>query len=131
MKARAIDVRHSVGRVLLSTIFHASGKKLLPKGHRIEADDVPMLQAEALHDVWVAELEEGDVSEDEAVMQVASQIGNGSLEIRPAAGGRANLFATEPCCVLVGAKPLGNTSATRGNAALLFTRSSTSPDGRR
>jgi len=34
-------------------------------------------------------------------MQVAIEIGCGALEIRPAAGGRANLFTTEPCCVLV------------------------------
>jgi len=34
-------------------------------------------------------------------MQVASEIGCGALEIRLAAGGRANLFTTEPCCVLV------------------------------
>ena len=34
-------------------------------------------------------------------MQVASEIGCGSLEIRLAAGGRANLFTTEPCCLLV------------------------------
>jgi hypothetical protein len=45
MKARAIDVRRSVGRVLLSTIFHSSGKKLLAKGHRIEGEDVQLLQA--------------------------------------------------------------------------------------
>jgi len=41
------------------------------------------------------------VGEDEAVMEVATEIGCGSLEIRLAAGGRANLFTTEPCCVLV------------------------------
>jgi hypothetical protein len=34
-------------------------------------------------------------------MQVASEIGRGALEIRLAAGGRTNLFTTEPCCVLV------------------------------
>src|SRR5271169_283454 len=34
-------------------------------------------------------------------MAVASEMGCGSLEIRLAAGGRANLFATEDCCVLV------------------------------
>jgi molybdenum cofactor cytidylyltransferase len=34
-------------------------------------------------------------------MQVASEIGCGALEIRLAAGGRANLFTTEACCVLV------------------------------
>jgi molybdenum cofactor cytidylyltransferase len=114
MKARTIDVRHSVGRVLFSTIFHSSGKKLLAKGHRIEREDVLMLQAAAMNEVWVAEIEEGDISEDQAVLQVASQIGNGSLEIRPAAGGRANLFATEPCCVLVDSDLLKQTNSTEG-----------------
>jgi len=32
---------------------------------------------------------------------VGSLIGCGSVEVRPAAGGRANLVATEDCCVLV------------------------------
>jgi molybdenum cofactor cytidylyltransferase len=113
MKARVIDVRQSVGRVLLSTISNR-GKKLLAKGHRIEGDDVLMLQAQALHEVWVAELEEGDVSEDEAVMRVANEIGNGALYVRPAAGGRANLFATEPCCVLVDSELLKKSNSTDG-----------------
>ncbi|MGB6947018.1 MAG: hypothetical protein WBE37_31765 [Bryobacteraceae bacterium] len=60
-----------------------------------------MLQTEGMNEVWVTELEEGEVGEDDAVMQVASEIGCGALEIRLAAGGRANLFTTEPSCVLV------------------------------
>ena len=118
MKARAIDVRYSVGRVLLSSIFNG-GKKLLSKGHRIEGDDVRMLESEAMSDVWVAELEEGDIGEDDAVIQVASQIGNGSIEIRSAVGGRANLFATEPCCVLVDSELLKQTNST--NALVIAT----------
>ena len=51
--------------------------------------------------VWVTELEEGEIGEDEAVCQAATEMGCGCLEIRLAAGGRANLFATEDCCVLV------------------------------
>lgn len=50
--------------------------------------------------VWVTELEDGEVSEDNAVTMVAP-LGCGSLEIRLAAGGRANLFATQDCCVLI------------------------------
>ena len=119
MRARAIDVRHSVGRVLLSTIFHSSGKKLLAKGHRIEGEDVQLLQAEAMNEVWVAELEEDDVSEDEAALRVASKIGSGSLEIRPAAGGRVNLFATETCCVLVDGELLKEANST--NALVIAT----------
>ena len=84
----------------MSTVYNGA-KKLLAKGHRIEGEDVVMLESEATNEVWVAELEEGDVSEDDAVMRVAAKIGIGSVEVRPAAGGRANLFSTEPSCVLV------------------------------
>src|SRR5262249_23874510 len=38
---------------------------------------------------------------DEAVLQVSRELGCGGLEIRLAAGGRANLVAIEDCCVLV------------------------------
>jgi molybdenum cofactor cytidylyltransferase len=51
--------------------------------------------------IWVTELEDGEISEDEAVCQVAREMGCGSFEIRLAAGGRANLLATENCCLLV------------------------------
>ncbi|MGP0070878.1 MAG: molybdopterin-binding protein [Bryobacteraceae bacterium] len=101
MKAQTIDVMESTGRVLCCTIFRAGGKKLLAKGHVISEEDARMLKTEGMNQVWVTELEEGEVGEDDAVMQVASEIGCGSLEIRLAAGGRANLFSTEACCLLV------------------------------
>jgi len=101
MKALTIEVKNSTGRILCCTIFRAGGKKLLAKGHVISEEDARMLETEGMNEVWVTELEEGEVGEDEAVMQVAKEIGCGSPEIRLAAGGRANLFATEPCCVLV------------------------------
>ena len=101
MKAQTIDVKQSTGRILCCTIFRAGGKKLLSKGHVISEEDARMLETEGMNEVWVTELEEGEIGEDDAVMQVASEIGCGSLEIRLAAGGRANLFATEACCVLV------------------------------
>jgi molybdenum cofactor cytidylyltransferase len=47
------------------------------------------------------ELEEGEVGEDDVALQVAREFGCGALEIRRATGGRANLFTTEPSCVLV------------------------------
>ena len=101
MKALTIDVKSSTGRILCCTIFRAGGKKLLAKGHVISDEDAKMLETEGMNEVWVTELEEGEIGEDEAVMLVGSEIGCGALEIRLAAGGRANLFATEPSCVLV------------------------------
>lgn len=64
-------------------------------------EDVRLLETEGMGQVWVTELEEGEVGEDQAVMAVATEMGCGALEIRLAAGGRANLIATEDCCVLV------------------------------
>lgn len=101
MRAQTVDVKEATGRVLCCTVFREGGKKLLAKGHVISEEDARMLETEGMSEVWVTELEEGEVGEDDAVMQVASEIGCGSLEIRLAAGGRANLFTTEPCCVLV------------------------------
>ena len=87
MKAQTIDVKQSTGRILCCTIFRAGGKKLLAKGHVISEEDARMLETEGMNEVWVTELEEGEIGEDDAVMQVASEIGCGSLEIRLAAGG--------------------------------------------
>jgi molybdenum cofactor cytidylyltransferase len=101
MRAQTIDIRESTGRVLCSTIFRSGGKKLLAKGHVLSEEDVRLLETEGLGQVWVTELEEGEVGEDAAVSQAATEMGCGCLDIRLAAGGRANLFATEDCCVLV------------------------------
>lgn len=67
----------------------------------ISEEDIRLLETQGMRSVWVTELEEGEVAEDEAVMIVAGEVGCGSLEIRLAPGGRANLVATEDCCLLV------------------------------
>jgi len=101
MKAQTVDVKSSTGRVLCCTVFRPGGKKLLAKGHVISEEDIRVLESEGMESIWVTELEEGEIGEDEAVCAVASEMGCGSFEIRLAAGGRANLLATENCCVLV------------------------------
>lgn len=101
MKARVLAVHESIGRILSTPIFRLSGKKLLAKGHILSEDDALLLQSEGLDQVWVAELEEGEVSEEEAVLSASASMASGSLEIRLASGGRANLVATENCCVIV------------------------------
>lgn len=101
MKAQTVDVRESMGRILCCTIFRQGGKKLLAKGHVLSEEDIRLLANEGMEQVWVTQLEEGEVSEDDAVMQVAREMACGCVEIRLAAGGRANLIATEDCCVLI------------------------------
>ncbi len=101
MKMQAVDVKDSAGRLLFHPVFRPSGKKLLAKGHLLSEDDVRLLGAEGLQRIWVAELEQGEVAEDYAASVIASEAACGSLEIKLAAGGRANLMATENCCLLV------------------------------
>jgi len=101
MRAQTVDVKVSTGRILCCTVFRAGGKKLLAKGHLISEDDIRILESEGMDKVWVTELEDGEVSEDEAVSTVAGAMGCGCYEIRLAAGGRANLHAAESCCILV------------------------------
>lgn len=101
MRAQTVDVKSSTGRILCSPIFRPGGKKLLAKGHLISPEDIRVLELEGMEKIWVTELEEGEIGEDDAVCAVAGDMGCGSYEIRLAAGGRANLLATENCCVLV------------------------------
>jgi molybdenum cofactor cytidylyltransferase len=101
VRAQTIEVKESTGRILCCTIFRPGGRKLLAKGHVLSEEDVRLLEAEGLGQVWVTELEEGEVGEDDAVCQAAAEMGCGCLETRLAAGGRANLFVTEDSCVLV------------------------------
>lgn len=64
--------------------------------------------------IWVAELDEDEVPEDEAVCGIAAEMACGSYEIQLAPGGRANLIATENCCVLVDEELLRQVNCTSG-----------------
>ena len=101
MRAQTIDILESSGRILCCTIFKPCGKKLLSKGHILNEEDVRLLKTEGMSEVWVTQLEEGEVSEDDAVLTVGREVGCGCIEMRPAPGGRVNIFATEDCCVLI------------------------------
>ncbi len=101
MRALTLDIQKSAGRILCCTIFRPGGRKLLAKGHILSDEDVRLLQTEGMRQVWVTELEDGEIGEDDAVMAVAEGMCCGSVEIKLAAGGRANLLATENCCALV------------------------------
>src|SRR5260370_13490373 len=103
MRALTIDVKQATGRILCCTIFRAGGKKLLAKGHLISEEDARMLQTEGMHEVWVTELEEGEIGEDEAVMEVATEIGCGSFEIRLASRRRTKPINKAPSFNIVDA----------------------------
>ncbi|HVW84803.1 MAG TPA: hypothetical protein VHB50_08975 [Bryobacteraceae bacterium] len=114
MKAQTIDIQQSTGRILSSPIFRPGGKKLLAKGHILREEDIRILQSEGMDRIWVAELEENEIPEDEAVCGIAAEMACGCYEIQIAPGGRANLLATENCCVLVDDDLLRKMNCTSG-----------------
>jgi molybdenum cofactor cytidylyltransferase len=131
MRAQTIDIKESTGRILCCTIFRPGGKKLLAKGHLLNDEDVRLLATEGLQEVWVTQLEEGELSEDDAVSIVAAEMGCGCLEIRLAAGGRANVVATEDCCVLVDDELLKQINCTASVAIATATNFSYAKAGQR
>ena len=101
MKAESVQIEQSTGRTLYSSISGLAGKRRLATGHILGPQDVLHLQSLGVKQIWVAQLENGEVSEDEAVCAVAGETVCGPCEILLARGGRVNLVATENCCVLV------------------------------
>lgn len=120
MRTQVVEVNQAIGKLLGDPVFYPSGKKLLAKGHQICEDDIRLLSSEGHVRVSVKILEEGEVPEEVAARQIAQMAACGSLELRLAAGGRANLYATEPCCTLVNEDALRelNRSATVTAATL-------------
>ena len=45
----------------------------MAKGHMLRAEDVRVLQLEGMHEIWVAELDENEIHEDEAVCGIAAK----------------------------------------------------------
>ena len=131
MKAEIVNVNASTGRILSCTIFRAGGKKLLAKGHLISEEDAKLLEVEGMNEVWVTQLEEGEIAEDEAVMMVASEMCCGSVDVRLAAGGRANLTVTEPCCALVDDQLLKQINCTASMAIATAANFAYVPSGQR
>jgi molybdenum cofactor cytidylyltransferase len=114
VKAQTIDIQECTGRILSSAIFRPGGKKLLAKGHILREEDIRVLQSEGMEQIWVAELDADEVPEDEAVCGIAGEMACGCYEIQLAPGGRANLIATENCCVLVDEELLRQVNCTSG-----------------
>ena len=65
------------------------------KGRRLQPADLLRLRDSGITEVVVAQLEGGDVPEDEAATQMAECLGGALVDVAPASNGRANLFARE------------------------------------
>lgn len=101
LRAELVTADQSIGKLLCDPIFQTSGKKLFAKGHLMSTEDATILTSVGLEAVNVAVFEADEVREDEAAKAIAIEAACGAMEIRRAAGGRANLCATEPACMII------------------------------
>lgn len=114
MRAQTVDVHEGAGRILSAAIFRGTGRKLMAKGHMLRPEDIRILESEGMKSIWVAELDAGEVHEDEAASQVAAHMACGNCEVQIVAGGRANLVATTHACILIDEELLRQVNCVSG-----------------
>lgn len=125
MQLDNLPIDHAIGAILVHNIVGADGRKVLSKGRVITADDVDTLRALGKTSVYAAQLEPGDVREDDAAMQLAPIVAGGGVEASKPIGGRINFNSTNRGILKVDAKRLkrinecqGITLATKPNYSL-------------
>jgi molybdenum cofactor cytidylyltransferase len=91
VKFGPVPVAEAAGAILAHSQRVATGN--LKKGRLLDVDDVAALQAAGITQVTVAQLEPGDIREDEAAAAVARALAGEHLVVSAAFTGRANLFA--------------------------------------
>lgn len=91
MKFGPVVLAEAEGTVLAHSAKVLNGR--LAKGHLLSGADLSALAAAGLTEVVVAQLEVGDLLEDDAAQQIADAIDRDHLTFSPAATGRINIHA--------------------------------------
>lgn len=97
MKKAIVSVEDAVGAVLQHDVTrivrgHFKGPAYR-RGHVIRAEDIPALQDLGKQHVYVLELQQGDVHEDEAAIRVAGAVAGAGIRLTEPVESRVNLVA--------------------------------------
>ncbi len=95
MELKVVDLEHAAGKLLAHNVVDEAGRKVLRKGTVIDAPAREWLRELNAEQVWVAELAEDDVPEDDVARRLAEVLGGYGTEISSLSTGRANLQATQ------------------------------------
>ena len=94
MKFGPAPLEEAEGRILGHNVAGEDGKRLLRKGKALSVADLDALRKLGRKVVYVAELEKGDVGENEAAERVARACLGPGLRLSGPATGRINVIAT-------------------------------------
>lgn len=92
MKFGAAAVEHTLGGIVVHAVRRDS--VVLRKGHCVTEADIARLRKAGVHDIVVAQLDEGDVGEDAAAFQLAQAAAGAHVRVEKPFTGRSNLFST-------------------------------------
>ncbi|MFN8470594.1 MAG: molybdopterin-binding protein [Anaerolineae bacterium] len=93
MKFGPVPIEEAAGKILAHNHTDAEGRRAFRKGFVVREADLAALREVAGDTVYVAELEPGDVHEDDAARRLARVVLGDGVRPGPAAGGRVNLLA--------------------------------------
>ena len=114
MKFGPVSLEHALGKILGHNMAGPDGKRLLRKGRPLTEDDVQALKELGRKVVYVAELEPGDVGEDEAARRVTKRVMGSGLRPSGPASGRMNLLAAALGVVRVDVEKLSRLNECEG-----------------
>src|SRR4029079_15079083 len=92
-------VESAAGTILAHSV--RAGRLVLKKGRRLSGADVAAMKAAEIATVMVAELESGDVGEDDAAARLAAAISGDFIVPRPPFTGRVNMHASRRGVLIV------------------------------
>ncbi|MFN4293310.1 MAG: molybdopterin-binding protein [Thermoflexales bacterium] len=114
MKFGPIPLERAEGKILGHNIAGPDGQRLLRKGKALSPADIATLRAMGHRSVYVAELEPGDIGEDDAARALAALVMGGGLLASFAGGGRMNLLAAQLGIVRVDGERLNRINQIEG-----------------
>lgn len=93
MKFGPLDTKDAIGSLLAHSVVLPGGR--LKKGHRLSKADTEALLENDRREIIVAQLELGDVEENDAAARLAKLLSSDLVEAEPAFTGRSNLYAKQ------------------------------------
>jgi hypothetical protein len=91
MKFGPVPVDDAEGKILGHNITGLDGRRLLRKGRPLSAADIHDLQELGRNVIYIAELEAGDATEDEAAGRIAQAVSGPGLRRTGSTAGRVNM----------------------------------------
>jgi molybdenum cofactor cytidylyltransferase len=93
MKFGPVPLDKAVGKILGHNVAGADGRRILRKGKALAPEDIGRLRELGRENVYVAEMEAGDIDENDASVRIATAVMGDGLRMSRPATGRVNLFA--------------------------------------